>query len=157
MTMKKITNIIVHCSDSEFGSASMIRQWHLKNGWKDIGYHFVIDNGLLVPKAGNWQTELRLNSLDGSIEVGRYLDGDSFISDNEVGAHALGYNGNSIGLCLIGVKSFTPKQFNSLAYLLKEMLTYFGLKKDCIKGHYQVCKNKTCPNFDVPKFVQERL
>jgi len=157
MAMKKITNIIVHCSDSEFGSASMIRQWHLKQGWKDIGYHFVIDNGLLVPKAGNWQKELRLTQLDGSIEVGRYLDGDSFISDNEVGAHALGYNGNSIGLCLIGVKSFTPKQFNSLAYLLKEMLTYFGLKKDCIKGHYQVSKGKTCPNFDVPKFVQERL
>lgn len=157
MTMKKITNIIVHCSDSEFGSASMIRQWHLKNGWKDIGYHFVIDNGLLVPKAGNWQKELRLTQLDGSIEVGRYLDGDSFINDNEIGAHALGYNGNSIGLCLIGVKSFTPKQFNSLAYLLKEMLTYFGLKKDCIKGHYQVSKGKTCPNFDVPKFVQERL
>jgi len=157
MAMKKITNIIVHCSDSEFGSASMIRQWHLKQGWKDIGYHFVIDNGLLVPKAGNRQKELRLTQLDGSIEVGRYLDGDSFINDNEIGAHALGYNGNSIGLCLIGVKSFTPKQFNSLAYLLKEMLTYFGLKKDCIKGHYQVCKNKTCPNFDVPKFVQERL
>lgn len=154
--MAKIKYIIIHCSDSEWGSASVIREWHLLNGWKDIGYHFVILNGVLRPTASNWQTKLAIPLMDGNIEVGRYLDGDNFINKSEVGAHTLGYNENSIGICLIGVKSFTEKQFKSLELLLKSLLLIYGLDKSCIKGHYHFAK-KSCPNFDVDKFVKERI
>lgn len=149
--MAKLSNIIIHCSDSEFGSATEIRRWHLANGWKDIGYHFVIMNGLSVPDA-KYQKKLYLPSLDGSIEVGRRLDGDGMITDNEVGAHALGYNAKSIGICLIGVKTFTVKQYYSLAMLVFELQLKFNIPMENVLGHYQVCANKTCPNFDVNKF-----
>jgi hypothetical protein len=154
--MAKLTNIIIHCSDSEFGSASEIRRWHLANGWKDIGYHFVILNGMVMPTTKN-QTSLYLPLLDGSVEVGRRLDGDTFITDNEAGAHALGYNTKSIGICLIGVNSFTPSQFMQLAKLLQTLTNLYGLpfSLTTIKGHYEVTPNRTCPNFNVPLFIAD--
>jgi N-acetylmuramoyl-L-alanine amidase len=155
--MKQLKYIIIHCSDSEWGSAAAIREWHLKNGWRDIGYHFVILNGRLRPTISNWQKELTIPLMDGSIEVGRYLDGDNFISSKEAGAHTLNYNSVSIGICLIGKHSFTEKQFYSLELLLKSLLKIYKKDKSCIKGHYHFAKNKTCPNFDVDKFVKERI
>ena len=154
--MAKIKYIVIHCSDSEWGSASVIREWHMKNGWKDIGYHFVILNGKLRPNASKWQTELTIPFMDGNIEVGRYLDGDNLINGAEVGAHTLGYNENSIGICLIGVKNFTEKQFKSLEMLLKQLMVTYKVDKSCIKGHYHFAK-KSCPNFNVDKFVMERI
>lgn len=158
--MTPIMNIILHCSDSLFGSASEIRRWHQANGWKDIGYHFVINNGLIVPdivdkSTGKLkQTCLYLPCMDGQIEVGRRLDGDKFISDNEAGAHALGYNANSIGIVWIGVYSFTPAQFMSGARLITELWNLFG-RNIPVKGHYEVSQNRTCPNFNVPLFVKD--
>ena len=154
--MAKLTNIIIHCSDSEFGSASEIRRWHQQKGWKDIGYHFVILNGLIVPQT-SFQKSLYLPILDGSVEVGRKIDGDDLVSDNEVGAHALGYNANSIGICLIGKKHFTQAQFDSLRELLRDLMKRWShIKKQDILGHYQTPKagGKTCPNFDVTKFLE---
>ena len=40
--MAKLTNIIIHCSDSDFGDAQTIDLWHKQRGWKGIGYHYVI-------------------------------------------------------------------------------------------------------------------
>lgn len=154
--MAALKHIVVHCSASEWGSAAAIREWHLQKGWKDIGYHFVILNGKLRPTVSNWQTELTIPLMDGSIEVGRYLDGDNFISAKETGAHTLNYNSVSIGVCLIGVKKFTKKQFDSLEKLLRSLLRIYRLNKSAIKGHYHLGKT-SCPNFDVDKFVRERL
>lgn len=152
--MAKISNVIIHCSDSTFGSAAEIRRWHLERGWKDIGYQFVILNGLIVPET-RYQKQLRLQALDGSIEVGRKMDGDPFISVSEAGAHALGYNSNSIGICLIGKEFFTAAQFYSLAYLLKNIQELWPLSNDNVLGHYDVAR-KSCPNFDVAKFKEDR-
>lgn len=153
--MKKIENIIIHCSDSEFGSAAMIRQWHLQNGWKDIGYHFVILNGLIVPNTQSGQKQLYVPFMDGMIEVGRHLDGDDFVTSNEVGSHALGYNDKSAGVCLIGKKTFTKKQFDSLIMWLDYFLPLWKLPIEVVKGHYEVSPNRTCPNFDMKRFRME--
>jgi hypothetical protein len=153
--MKKITNIIIHCSDSDFGSASLIRQWHQQNGWKEIGYHIVITNGLIVPNAGTWQKELYVPFMDGMVEIGRYLDGDDFISTNEIGAHALGYNETSAGFCLIGKKTFTPRQFVSLTNLLNFFLPLWNLPIGAVLGHYEVSSGRSCPNFDMRRFRLE--
>ena len=76
MPFRKHTNrMTFHHSLSDSGDAKTIDAWHRFKGWAGIGYHFVI---------------LR----DGTIEHGRNL--------KMIGAHALGKNGDSIGVCLIG-------------------------------------------------------
>ena len=145
--MKKWKNIIIHCSDSGWGSAAVIRGWHLENGWRDIGYHFVILNGEL-------RTTLSLPSLDGDVSVGRVIDGDEWVEANESGAHALGMNSNSIGICLIGVDKFTEKQYKSLIDLLYELHKHFNIPVENMIGHYETPKSggKTCPNMDMNSF-----
>lgn len=120
--------IIVHCSDSPQGrgdNAETIDRWHKERGWSGIGYHFVILE-------------------DGSIEAGRDV--------GKSGAHAKGYN-HYIGICLIGIDSFTAKQFASLKMLIEGLTYNYGIPYDKVLGHYQVDKHgKTCPNFDMVEF-----
>ena len=142
--MEKINNIVIHCSDSTWGSGAEIRRWHLAKGWRDGGYHFVINNGHVKP-------DLFLETLDGNIEVLRELDGDSFIEDNEIGAHALGYNQSSIGICLIGKDAFSARQFSSLTQIVNEMRKRWEIAIPRIIGHCESrpAGGKTCPNFNV--------
>jgi N-acetylmuramoyl-L-alanine amidase len=144
----KIGNIILHCSDSEWGCAREVRNWHLQRGWKDIGYHFVILNGKPTPK--NY-----LCALDGCIECGRYLDEDLLVEPNEIGAHTLGYNANSIGVCLIGKTDFTTSQNAALMDLLINLMNVYHIQPENILGHCETAsgkkEGKTCPNFDVSK------
>jgi len=142
--MAKLTNIVVHCSDSIWGSAAEIRRWHMEKGWRDIGYHRVIKNG--------WPTQgMYVAAENGSIEVGRDLDGDNYIIGKEAGAHALGYNTNSIGICLIGVKQFSPEQVGSLLKLLQEFQSRYNIDAENILGHYEtpLSHGKTCPNIEM--------
>ena len=47
--MRSISEIIVHCTATPDGRdvrVPQIRQWHLKRGFKDIGYHYVVYLGL---------------------------------------------------------------------------------------------------------------
>ena len=130
--------IVIHCSDSTFGNAQLIEDWHKERGWSDIGYHFVILNG-------KFENNSELRVMDGMIEAGRDMD--------RAGAHARGYN-NWLGICLIGVDKFTDKQFDSLHKLILELMAKYHIPLKNIIGHYQ-CKNnggKTCPNFDVDQF-----
>lgn len=151
--MRQIDNIIVHCSDSLWGCAREIRQWHLARGFADIGYHFVILNG--VPTFNHEKNMHRVPSLDGSIECGRYLDDDGFISDVEVGAHTLGYNDHSVGVCLIGVHDFTAKQMETLQRLLSDLSIAYHVPAENILGHCETAsgkaEGKTCPNLDMQK------
>lgn len=114
---------VIHCSDSPQGrgdNAETIHKWHKERGFDGIGYHYVILE-------------------DGTIENGR--------PEYWSGAHAKGYN-EALGICLIGIDSFTAAQFISLEKILKER----NFKQDEVVGHYAV-SNKTCPNFDVESFV----
>lgn len=130
---RKIDTLIIHCADTpatmDIG-ADTIRQWHTKDrGWKDIGYHFVIRR-------------------DGAIESGRDLDGDGDVLD-EIGAHAMGFNQASLGICLVGGKpdfNFTAAQMKSLESLVHVLTQAIpGVK---VIGHRDV-SNKACPGFDV--------
>lgn len=153
-----MVNIILHCSASDWGCARVIRGWHtntkpMGNGWSDIGYHFVILNGR--PAA-----DLHLFSLDGSIELGRALDGNRIIDRDEMGIHTLGYNQNSIGICMIGQRdkrtgalSFTVKQFDALKALTADLCRQYALSPKNVLGHCETesgqAQGKTCPDFDV--------
>lgn len=129
--MRKINEIILHCSATPEGrevKAADIRRWHIARGFKTIGYHYVI-------------------RLDGTIERGRPV--------SEIGAHCLGHNANSIGVCYVGgleTNSLTPKDTRTpeqkmamqklLAHLLKK---YPGAT---VHGHNEYAA-KACPCFDV--------
>ena len=136
--MRKINEIIIHCSDSDFGNVNIIRDWHKKNGWSDIGYNFVILNGQI-------KKNLEIESLDGAIECGRDI--------NLPGVHARGNNKTSIGICLIGKNDFNYNQYHSLKILIRELIQKFNIPIDNIKGHYETDsgkkQGKTCPNFNI--------
>lgn len=150
--MKRINNIVIHCSDSNFGDAALIDKWHKEKGWRGIGYHYVILNGMPEAKKPN-------PKLDGLIQTGRVLDNDLWIDGNEVGAHALGYNENSIGICLIGGQggskaAFTLKQYWSLLLLVGVWKQKINDLK--ILGHNETGVSKACPVINMDLF-RERL
>lgn len=105
--------IIIHCSDSTWGNAAIITKWHVLpkpkgNGWSNIGYHYVILNGFISPKAFN-------KFFDGHCETGRPLDDDGLLRPYEYGAHTKGLNDGSVSICLIGKNgNFTDNQMMEL-------------------------------------------
>lgn len=128
--MRKINQIIIHCSDTIEGknfTVDDIRRWHKARGWIDIGYHYVV-------------------YLDGSIHRGR--------SEEVVGAHCEGHNAHSIGVCYIGGKEAgtfkakdtrTPAQKESLIRLLIDLVCRYPDAE--IVGHRDLA-NRKCPCFD---------
>ena len=157
--IKLIDNIIIHSSDSPWGTAREIKLWHTDlpprgRGWSDIGYHFIILNGKPV------DSSFYLEPLDGSIECGRRLDGDMDIEPDEVGIHTLGYNKSSIGICMIGMKldriTFTIRQFDALKGLLIALCQHYKIDSNKVLGHCETIsgkkQGKTCPEFDVAPF-----
>lgn len=140
--------IVVHCSATRSNQdigADEIRQWHLNNGWRDIGYHVVIRR-------------------NGKIEFGRHPD--------EAGAHVKSHNFQSIGICMVGgadhegrgENNFTAEQFLSLkAALVMMSRAYPGAS---VVGHRDLSPDldgdgviekhewmKECPSFDVKKWM----
>lgn len=158
-TKNLIDTIVIHQSDSRFGNRNLIDQWHKERGWSMVGYHFIILNGLLNPKT-------RFVSLDGSIEIGRQLDTDGVMTAHEQGSHALGYNGHSIGICIIGSggdpdrepdglvpENMTVQQFHSLLRLIENLQRVYNIKGSNVIGHNETehgkAAGKTCPGFPV--------
>ena len=136
--MRKINEIIIHCSATEEGrdfTVEDIRRWHVEgNGWKDIGYHFVIYR-------------------DGSIHAGRPID--------QVGAHTKDHNAYSIGVCYIGGLAIdrktpkdtrTPQQKQALIELVRSLMLVFGVSR--VSGHNQYAR-KACPSFEVQAWRKE--
>jgi len=127
-----IKQIIVHCSASgPKTKLEDIRKWHKAKGWKDIGYHYVIE-------------------YDGMIRMGRPWD--------TVGAHCEGHNSDSIGVCLVGgldslghLYRYSPEQMKALRVLLEGIRMTFG--NISIKGHYDY-SIKMCPCFDVKEYIK---
>ena len=128
--MRKIDKIIIHCSATPEGrdvKMETIRDWHLKRGWSDIGYHYVIE-------------------LDGKIVPARPLE--------RIGAHCRGENTSSIGICYVGGvdKDMKPKdtrtdaQRAALHSLLYDLTDNFA--KATIHGHNEF-SSKACPSFNV--------
>jgi len=143
--MRDINLIVIHCSATKEGQdfdVDDIREWHMNGrNFKDIGYHFVI-------------------RLDGRIERGRPWD--------VPGAHAKGYNNNSIGICYVGglnskgepADTRTTAQMHALrtaVSMLQAQYPMIGLTghRDLstdLNGDGVITANewmKSCPCFDV--------
>ena len=130
--MRKITEIIIHCSATKEGkdfTVEDIDRWHRQRGFSGVGYHFII-------------------RLDGSIQAGR--------PTCQIGAHCKGHNTISIGICYIGGLSTdgkpkdtrTAAQKASLRALVEQLQKEFPLAT--VHGHNEFAA-KACPCFDVQK------
>lgn len=74
-TRRWTKRLVIHHAAATKCSVEDIHRWHKENGWSGMGYHFLVRK-------------------DGSIWEGRPID--------KVGAHAYGYNNDSIGICFEG-------------------------------------------------------
>ncbi len=114
--------VVHHTAIAADSSAKDIHQIHLNQGYSGIGYHFLIRK-------------------NGAIEKGRPVWA--------VGAHAYGYNAQSIGVCLSGnfeVEKPTDFQIESAALLIANLCYDFNLpiSRRFILGHREL--NATaCP------------
>lgn len=145
--MRTINKIIIHCSATPEGKDYTVKDIdrdHRKRGFAKIGYHYVIYR-------------------DGTIHQGR--------KESEVGAHARGYNANSIGVCYIGglardgkttKDTRTQAQRDALVRLLRELVIRYPDAE--ILGHRDLSPDKNgdgivspneyikgCPSFDAKK------
>lgn len=141
---RNIRRIVIHCTATREGQdidAATIRRWHLRQGWNDIGYHFVIQ-------------------IDGDVERGR--------PEEIPGSHVRGFNTGSIGVVYVGgldaqgraKDTRTPAQQTAMAQLVRSLLrAYPGAE---VVGHRDLSPDKDgdgvverhewlkeCPCFDV--------
>jgi len=140
--MRPVNEIIVHCTATRADwwsskrtseKVAEVRKWHVQgNGWKDIGYHFLIDR-------------------DGTIAKGRPLE--------STGTHVMGHNTGTIGVSLFGghgssaddqfAEHFTPAQDKALRELIADLRKRFGALK--LSGHNEYAA-KACPGFRVARW-----
>ena len=131
--------LVVHCSATKPSmdiGLREIKRWHVNdNGWRDVGYHYIIRR-------------------NGEVELGR--------SNRDTGAHAAGYNHKSISLCMVGgmaednsaENNFTAQQWTALLDLVKQIKVDYP-EADVI-GHNEI-SDKECPSFDVQQWKKENL
>lgn len=142
--MRAINRIVIHCTATKEGvdcDVKYIRGLHLARGFRDIGYHFLIH-------------------IDGKIERGRPWD--------IAGAHAKGYNSDSIGIAYVGGidENGTPKDTRTVAqihalrasveiikaqYPMVKVVGHRDLSVD-LNGDGVISRNewmKMCPSFQV--------
>lgn len=164
---KKNEFIIVHCSDSAWGTEKDINDWHVQRGFTEIGYNWVILNQ--YPTYTSLKANKPVIENDGKLVGGRDLDKDGD-HDEEDGAHCLGYNKISLGVCLIGDRrkdgtlTFTRAQYDALVNFLVEKCKKYGIPSDKVLGHRETKsghdEGKTCPELDmgaVRDELRERL
>lgn len=128
--MRKISKIIIHCTATKAGqdvSVAQIDQWHKERGFAKIGYHYVI-------------------GINGEVKTGR--------PEEEPGAHCVGHNTESIGVCYVGgldeqgkpCDTRTETQKTAMLKLITNLLKKH--KGATLHGHREFA-NKECPCFDV--------
>lgn len=142
--MRRIDTLIIHCSATKAGmdfGAADIDRWHRERGMNGIGYHYVV-------------------RLDGQVEKGREIA--------LPGAHCIGWNSRSIGICYIGgldaeghpADTRTEKQKKALKELIEQLKEEYAI--DLVIGHRDTSPDlngngviepnefvKVCPCFDV--------
>lgn len=118
------THIIVHHTGAEEKDAAQVRAYHLSLGWRDVGYHFLIERS-------------------GAVVGGRSLA--------LAGAHCAtgGMNRYGIGVALLGNLELhppLPAQLAALVELLRTLVAVHGIPPENILGHREVPGAATlCP------------
>ena len=113
--MRAIDTIVIHQSDSAFGNAAVIDDWHRERGWSGIGYHWVILNGRIHAGAADAARDAgTATPCSGAAKAAKDVrpECDGMIQEGRppecVGAHVRGHNETSLGICLIGIGEGLP-------------------------------------------------
>jgi len=129
INLQEVAHITVHHSASASDTTlEEIRQWHRQKGWRDCGYHFVIES-------------------DGEVRHGRPL--------SKMGAHVRNHNERNIAICVVGDNtvqgsSWTAAQCLSLRELCYSLRRVYNLEPTDILGHRDWDGAKTeCPGVDL--------
>lgn len=115
--------IVLHHAEASNCTIGDIHQWHINNGWCGCGYHFLVRK-------------------DGSIYRGR--------PENVIGAHCLGSNTNSLGICAEGnymTETMPEVQKQAIAELIVYLKNKYGITD--IKGHKKLYATD-CPGNKFP-------
>lgn len=130
--MRTINHIVIHHSATPtYTTTKIIREWHMKKGWSDIGYHIIIEHG-------------------GMVEMGRSFD--------IPGAHVKGHNNDTLGICVVGDNTIRERkwgdnQITSLESVLD--LLALSFPSATILGHRDMPDTATeCPGLNVRKLLQ---
>jgi N-acetylmuramoyl-L-alanine amidase len=130
----KPSHIVVHHSATPDGLTNdweSIRRYHTHTkGWNQIGYHFGLEriNGVLTLLKGR--------------PIG------------SVGAHAIGFNAKSIGICVVGnfdAEVPDSEQMETLSAICVDLQRQFDIPRKNVIGHREtyvllgVPVQKTCP------------
>lgn len=119
----KTDEIILHHAEAETASVETVNSWHLDRGWVGIGYHYYIrKNGEVYRGRPEWA----------------------------VGAHAVGHNDRSIGVCCEGnfmVETMSETQLVSVKALLRDITERLGALT--LKRHKDV-NSTDCPGKNYP-------
>ncbi len=121
---KRWEYVVIHHTGAEEKSAAQVRAYHKSLGWRDVGYHFLIER-------------------DGRVVPGRDL--------SLPGAHcrAGGMNLRGIGVALIGnlnKRDPFPAQLASLRRLVEGLCRRFRIPRSRVLGHREVPGAATsCP------------
>jgi len=129
--------ILIHHSGTREGSEAAFDRYHREhNGWRGVGYDFVIGNGHGSP--------------DGLVEV-------TFRWEKQlIGAHAGidHYNQHAIGICVVGDlerDELTPRQLQALVGLINYLQQRCRIPTANILGHRHVRPGGTdCPGKNFP-------
>ena len=128
--MRKIEKIILHCTATPEGrevTVADVTAWHKERGFRTIGYHYLV-------------------YLDGTVVRGR--------REEEIGAHCLGQNTGSIGVCYVGGLDSRgkPKDTRTAAQRVALRHLVEGLQRRyphaTLHGHNEFAA-KACPCFKI--------
>lgn len=128
--MRKIDKIILHCTATPEGrevTVADVTAWHKERGFRTIGYHYLV-------------------YLDGTVVSGR--------REEEIGAHCLGQNAGSIGVCYVGGLDSRgkPKDTRTAAQRVALRNLVEGLQRRyphaTLHGHNEFAA-KACPCFKI--------
>ena len=128
-----------------YQSVEDLRRYHIEsNGWRDIGYHWVVEeNGAVMP--------------------GR--------PESEPGAHVGGFNAHTLGICVTGHGDFAPftaLQLGALVRLAARLCREHKLTGLRVIGHREAPQHgapptaKTCPGVlidmnEIRRLVGDRI
>jgi N-acetyl-anhydromuramyl-L-alanine amidase AmpD len=135
--MLTVKRLIIHHSLTKDGAVNdwdAIRRYHIEtNGWRDIGYHYGIENvgGKIVLQKGR--------------------------RESQPGAHTKGMNEKSLGICVVGnydLAEPSEAAMNVLANLCASLCKKYRLTENDIRTHHEYASYKTCPG---SKFPMDKL
>lgn len=151
--MRQVDYLVVHTAGAyNARSSKVVHQtaadidaYHREhNGWRMIGYHRFVEQ-------------------DGTIMHGR--------RDDEIGAHAVGFNAHSLGICVSGhgdYEAFNPQQMSALILQLTRWCRDYHLPATRVLGHretdehggppvYKTCPGKLVDMSEIRRLVATRL